>query len=621
MAQITSVSIPPNLSLIPTELVGVIGDYLSVPQLVGLSRVNQRIRRIVLNILVQKLELDLPSGAPLGLGLKVTVLNLRQFFRLSAKSNLVNLPSLKLLLGYQPDLTKSPIKMYQAIALRHRGLFHYTLSHCRQEMPPSFTSSDLNNFIKEAYEKACQAQHLRIALELLQFLKSKGYFLHPSNEFLVSAVRSGNLDIVQKVEEMTDPGTLARQYDESAEIILKEACRSSNIGIIGHVSKKLRKPLSLQSDVVTLAYNTGIPNIINPVLSLASAESAPAILKGAYLSRNIPSIQDCIKRLDLQLADPKELSYACSTGDPKIVEFALTRIDRTRCDIAEASKQACIFYNLFTFTLLVKNQLFDLEVDYLSYLETLFKKAQDKGELEELLNVIDSLSNNSYIVSTTLYVKAKERSKIDNFKKNQAERRAQVLLEQQLLQAIKKGSLEKVKNIAPQDAPIPLEVIDSIRLPLLFSATSEWGSKEHLDILLSLMGKGFKIVKDDHQPLNEHQIPPALQDIERFFLQACRHGHLTAAKACLLELSRLPQADNHLIHVRKAEHQEAAILSGEPVMIQLMQELQKITSLRELPSVIKKIEKPTLFKRLQLAWTIILTFFANLWNFLRNLIH
>jgi len=624
-------------SIVPADVIGLFCTTLSIRDLGRLSTIDKRLRKIVLDILVRRLQLsfDLPPEMPLGLALKVTIIHLRQFFQPYRVRN-ASLPaqelSLQPLLGFEPDLTHCKIKLYQATALRHLGLLRYVLSRTYQEeLPPSSSALDKQAFLTKAYERACQSKHFRMALEILQVLRESGSFLRPSNEFLVTAVRSGDLDMVQTVESMTDPANLDRLYHESPELLLKEACKSAKINIVAHVSRKVGRPILLPSDVIQAAYSTEIVNILNLIFHLATPESAPAALRGAYLSKRISSVEDSIQRFKLVPSpDPKELSYACSTSDLAMVEFALQRIDPKKCDIVEASKQACTFYHLPILTLLVENKLFDLGNNYIDSLETLFKNARNKGELEQLLNLIEALEDKAYIVSTPLYINAAEQSKKENFKKDQAEKQAHTLLEQHLLQAIKKGDLQEVKKISPEDAHIPEEVLDSFRLSVLFSATSEWGSKEHLDILLYLIKKGFKIVKDDGFPLNLHQIPAALQDIERFFLQACRHGHITAAQACLQEMARLPNADTYLMDLRKPEYQEAAILSGEPQMLKFLQEVQKMASFQQLPFIIKEIVDKNLswMERLQSMGISIKLFFCAivlrlvaLWSFLKNLVH
>ncbi|MBS0648993.1 MAG: hypothetical protein JSS10_07210 [Verrucomicrobia bacterium] len=631
-----NVIISPNLGSLPRELIEMMGINLPIQDLGRLSRVSRRLRAIILRILVQQSELDLPPEAPLGQALNVTVINLRNFFKPYAKPNPSHpeLRSLNMLLGFNVDLSQCKITLSYSIALRHLGLVRYALSRIDQELPsplPPLAKSDL---LSHNYRAVCEAKRFKVALMILDHLQTRR-ISHQALQFLLAAVQAGEIAMVQKVEEMTEATVLQLDYRNSSEELIKAACRSNNISVLAHIYEKIKNLSSripLQYGTIQVAYNTATPKMMDLVFDLASEDSSSEILKGAYLTRNIPSIQDCIQRLKLQSPHRKELSYASQTGDPVLVEFALSRIDLATCDRRDASKKACEFYHPSVISLLVKHQLFDLGANYLEDLEKLFQNAQNKGELEELLKTLDSMDTgkNAYIFSTSLYTKAKERCKIEGFKKDQALTRQKAQLEPQLKKAIQAGNLENVKQLLPQDAVLLNELMnmDTIRLPLLFSATSEWASKEHLNILLYFIGKGFKVVRDDLRLPN--QIEPTLKDIERFFLQACRLGHLDAAKVCLQEMSRLPNRDSHLNLLQKSEFQVAALMSGESRMIKFVGEIQRMASFDALAAIFERLERPEkpsilqglkfLGNRIILLFYAVISYAVQLWNFLRGFV-
>ncbi len=413
------ITIPP-ISTIPAELVGIVGDNLSIPELVLLSRVNKRIRGIVLNILVQRLQLDLPSATPakeLGLTLSVTVLNLRDFFKAyPRKQESDGFVAIHQLLGFTPDLRQRKIPMEQVLPLRSLELLRFGLQQNGSYHDNFAPHGDETRFLLDASEKAIHLGHLRMALELRMSHQNKNYLNYASREaqleYLCTALRSGNMSLIDYVETMIGTKSLQSLYAKSSTVILSAACTAVSETAVEHVLRNGPSSFVLNADLIALAHERQSPKIFDQILSRRGNTSPAEIFKGLYLFKDLALIEAQRQKLNLQF-DPLEFYFACLTMYPYIIQYALDKIGASHSDEAKtkASEYLCRNFDLPLIELLIRKKLFLISQGGLRYsLTKLFEGAAEHNKTVELLNLIDSMDNvdNAYIVSSSIYIKANE---------------------------------------------------------------------------------------------------------------------------------------------------------------------------------------------------------------------
>lgn len=419
MAQ-SVVPISSNLSSIPADLLGIIGDNLSIQQLVCLSRIDKRIRSIVLNILVQRLQLDLPSETPakeLGLTLKITVLSLRDFFkafpRKQGSNGFVVIPQL---LGFTPDLHQRKITIDEVLPLRSLELLRFGLQQNSRYHDNFAPHGDETRFLLNASERAILLGHLRMALEIRMSHESKNYLNYSSHEsqleYLCTALRSGNRSLIEYVETKIIPKSLPSLYAKSSTALLSAACTAIDETAVEHVIQKGPPSFVLNADLIALAHQRQSPETFDRILSLRGNTPSAEILKGLYLSKDINFIEAQRKKLNLQFY-PLELYFACLTMYPFIVEHAINKIGTSHSVEAKtkASEYLCRNFNFPLLELLIKKKLFIISQGGLRYsLSKLFEGAAEHHQTVDLLKLIDSMDNadNAYIVSSPFYINANE---------------------------------------------------------------------------------------------------------------------------------------------------------------------------------------------------------------------
>jgi hypothetical protein len=209
---------------------------------------------------------------------------------------------------------------------------------------------------------------------------------------------------------------------------------------------------------------------------------------------------------------------------------------------------------LTSLELLIKENLFFLSpaIDVPASLSSLFQKAEEQGQLAQLLALIETIPDQHklYIISSDAFVKADESSKSPNYDQNQARIRS----EQDLIRAIEAGNLETAKPLMPKDV-IPSTIAQHV----LACATKS--SSQHLDILLHFMQNGLKLTDLSNDALSD------------LFLAASRHGHLEAAIALVRQVFEKRTIDPmegsrcmQLLQDRQGAYLEAALLCGNPEM-------------------------------------------------------
>jgi hypothetical protein len=412
------VRIPPNLEKLPAELIGMMGDYLSVPELVRLSLVNKRVRSIVLKILIERLQLDLPSQTPveqLGLTLKVTILQLREFFkteRQRKRQDLISSIAIPIILGFKPDLRQRKITMDEVLSLRSLELLRLALKQGR-EYHNNFAdfNGDENSFLLNARARAITLGHQRMALEILLYQNDKNYLNYTSKEaqlrYLCAAYGSGEMSLVEYVEARISALSLKHLYENSSAELLSSAHTSDSIE---HIVGQLPSSFTLTANLIEHTYTHRSPAVFERILSLGGKTSPAEILKGLYLTKSIPTIEAKGKQLYLQ-PHPLELYFACLTMNLEIVQYAINKIGASHSEEGKtkASEHLCQNFNLPLIELLIKNGLFVLSTKNThANLTALFKNANDKTA--QLLDLIDSMSpaQNAYIVSSSSYITANE---------------------------------------------------------------------------------------------------------------------------------------------------------------------------------------------------------------------
>lgn len=414
------VPLPPNLEKLPAELIGKIGDYLSIPQLVRLSHADKRVRGIVVRILIDRLQLDSPSQTPveqLGLTLKVTVLQLRAFFkteRKGQKQDLVNFVALPIL-GFKPDLRPRKITMNEVLRLRSLELLRFVLQQGR-EYHNNFAdfNGDENSFLLNARARAITLGLQRMALEILLYQNDKNYLNCTSKEaqlrYLCAAFNSGEMSLVEYVEARISVASRKHLYENFSAELLSSAHTPDSIE---HIVRQLPPSFTLTANLIEHTYRHRSPAVFESILSLGAKTPPAEILKGLYLTNSFSTLAGKRKQFNLQ-PHPLELYFACLTMNLLIVQYAIEAIDELIYSHPEevktkASEHLCQHFSLPLIGLLIYNRLFLLNLQNThANLVALFKNAQN--ETAQLLDLIDSMDNfdNAYIVSSSSYITANE---------------------------------------------------------------------------------------------------------------------------------------------------------------------------------------------------------------------
>ena len=388
-------------------------------------------------------------------------------------------------------------------------------------------------------------------------------------ELLCCTYRAGDLranvhlNLTQLVEDKIVRRILQALYEQSHVQLFHAACDSGSAEMIKHFFQRLEAlccfdttTSNFESVHLSIAHRLGCSR---QMLDIMLREKSYAdVLRGAYFTKDTAFIDSCRQQLDLNsVPDPRELSYACETNNPAMVTHALTRIDRINCNKDAASKITCISGNLAILELLIQQDLFflspiinhsnfilSLETAYFSksdFLSSLFQNAKERGQLEQLLDLVKMTPD---IISSDAYAKAVESLEVESFFD---QNKAHIHSEQHLLRAIRAGDLATVKALMPKDV-IPSAIAQKVL------ACAAWGSPQALDILLHFMQNGLKLT---------HLSNEALSDL---FFNASRQGHLEAAKALVRQAFEKGYQCKQLLQDQQGRYLEVALLKGNTEM-------------------------------------------------------
>ncbi|HUD01933.1 MAG TPA: hypothetical protein VMR37_06365, partial [Rhabdochlamydiaceae bacterium] len=297
-------------SQIPAEDLAAFCSRCSTRDLLDFSRANRRVRVIALRELESRFMLDLPTHIPeqrLGAELKDTIEKLRLHFQ-PDDANPVNnqFPGLTQLLGYIPKWVPpepNHYSLYNVFQLRSRELLQHLLA---KEPPIRYhlvlcRDLLLNQQFRMADYVICYVSSVCSKEEILKSLIS-------------SALRSGNMTIVEKLEDAAGRDIVQICYISEQCNIISEADESNNEAIQQHVItifKELGRRLQLNPDLIPIIDRLKSENFRKIILESAlQLDCDPAkALKAAYSTNNVSYIERWRNKFELQNNfHPMELS-------------------------------------------------------------------------------------------------------------------------------------------------------------------------------------------------------------------------------------------------------------------------------------------------------------------------